>query len=431
AATETLRENLVAGLRVPPGRSIAGWVARTGESAIVDDVASDPRFYPEIDHISRFGTRNLLAVPLRKDGKVIGVVEIANRYEGRAFDDADRRQLEALGAELASTIDPESVAHDSQAMRSILAAAVTAVPGEAASLLLYDPEGHELVFHASRTLQAGLVDGIRLSCGQGIAGWVARHREAVRIDDVLADPRHYRGLEEQTHFVPRSMICVPMVSKDALRGVIQVINKIDGSSFDEEELHLTQRLADHAAIAIENASLYRQAYLASITDDLTGLGNTRHFNRMLRELLVRSLPLSLLVLDLDNFKRIVDTFGHLAGSRTIAHLGRLIGRLIRPGDVAARFGGDEFVILLPGTECRAAVEIGETIRAAIAAEERIDTGGVDIAEVTASVGAATAPDHARTADELFHAADAAMYEVKRRGKNAVGRPVGHPPAPGL
>ncbi|MGH7858511.1 MAG: GAF domain-containing protein [Candidatus Binatia bacterium] len=301
AATETLREDVVAGLRVPPGRSIAGWVARTGESALVADVAEDPRFYPEIDHVSRFGTRNLLAVPLRKGERVIGVIEVANRYEGRGFDDADRGRLEEIGAGLAETIDPEALAHDSAAMRKILATVVAAVPGEAASLLLYDPRGKELVFHASRTLQTGVVDGIRLRCDQGIAGWVARHREAVRIDDVPNDPRYYAGLEEQTRFVPRSMICVPMVSKGTLRGVIQVINKIDGSSFDEEELQLTQRLGDHAAIAIENASLYRQAYVASITDDLTGLGNTRHFNRMIRELLVRALPLSLLVLDLDNF----------------------------------------------------------------------------------------------------------------------------------
>ena len=304
---------------------------------------------------------------------------------------------------------------------------MAAVPGEASSLLLYDPEGRELVFTASRTLQSGVIDGMRLRCDQGIAGWVARHRQPLRLDDATKDPRYYAGVEQQTHFTPRTMLCVPVVSKDTLLGVIQVINKIDGSTFTEDELHLAQTLADHAAIAIENASLYRQAYVASITDDLTGLGNTRHFNRLLPELVARG-PVALLVLDLDNFKTIVDTYGHLVGSRTIGYIGRIIGHLIRPGDVAARFGGDEFVIILPDTDVDTARGIGETIRAAVETVSTLEGNGVDISTVTASVGVAVFPDHARTAEGLFKAADAAMYAVKRRSKNAVA--VARPPTAG-
>jgi diguanylate cyclase (GGDEF)-like protein len=304
-------------------------------------------------------------------------------------------------------------------MRRFLAAIAAAVPTEAASLLLYDPEGHELVFNASRTLQPGVIDGMRLSCDEGIAGWVARHRQSVRIDDVRSDPRHSPSIGHRIEFEPRSMICAPILSKGKLWGVIQVINRIGGQAFDDEELRMTEILADAAAIAIENASLYRQAYLASITDDLTGLGNTRYFNRMLTELLDRSQPLSLLVLDLDNFKGLVDACGHLAGSRTIGHFGRQIASLLRPGDVAARFGGDEFVILLPKTETAAARQIAERIQEAIAATAVIDELDVDATAVTASIGVATAPDHASDPEELFHAADGAMYAVKRSGKNGV------------
>jgi diguanylate cyclase (GGDEF)-like protein len=210
-----------------------------------------------------------------------------------------------------------------------------------------------------------------------------------------------------------------MVSKDALLGVIQVINRLDGLSFSDGELRLTQVLADHAAIAIENASLYRKAYLASITDDLTGLGNNRHFNRMLPELIAGGAPVSLLVLDFDNFKQVVDTYGHLVGARTIGYLGRLIGRFARPGDVAARFGGDEFVLILPATPTAAAAELAEKIRAAIAGAVRLENEEVDISAITASVGVATFPDHAPDAESLFRAADACMYAIKRLGKNAV------------
>jgi diguanylate cyclase (GGDEF)-like protein len=248
---------------------------------------------------------------------------------------------------------------------------------------------------------------------------VARHREAVRLDDVASDPRHFTGVEQQTGFMPRTMICVPMVSKEVLRGVIQIINKVDGSRFTEAELRLAQTLADHAAIAIENASLYRQAYLASITDDLTGLGNTRHFNGSLVRLIARGGPVSLIILDLDNFKAVVDSYGHLVGSRTIAQIGRMIGRLIRPGDVAARFGGDEFVIAMPDTDAVSAVRLADGIRQAIEACHWLEGEDVDLSGVTASFGVATFPDNAQDAESLFRAADAAMYSVKRSTKNRV------------
>ena len=418
AATETLQENLLVGMRVPPSRSVASWVARTGKSAIVEDVRNDPRFYAEIDRLTHFETRNLLSVPIKRGGAVLGVLQAVNRYGGTPFSDADRDALEAFATEVAEHCDANRLAIDAAATQQILARQVTAVPSEAASLLLLDPAGRELVFRASRSVQPGVIEGVRLPCDRGIAGWVATNRQAVRLDDVTKDPRYFAGVEHQTHLVPRSMICVPMISKETLRGVIQIINKIDASGFTDAELHLAQRLADHAAIAIENASLYRQAYLASITDDLTGLGNTRHFNRRLPEMVAAG-QVALIVLDLDNFKAVVDEYGHLVGSRTIAQVGRMIARHLRPGDLAARFGGDEFVIALPNTHADEASRYAETIRAEIEACERLEGEDVDLSGVSASFGVASYPDHAADAETLFRAADSAMYSVKRSSKNRV------------
>lgn len=421
AATETLRENAIVGLHVPEAQSIAGWVARTGQTALVNDTGSDTRFYAAIDQVSHFATCSLLAVPLRRDGKVIGVIEVANRYGGKHFSDDDVRKLEGVADRVGGRIDPDTVIHDSEALRALLSEVAAAVPGEGCSLLLLDSKGKELIFRASRTLQPGVVDGMRLPCSQGIAGWVARNREAVRIADATKDPRYYSGIEDQTHFRPQSMICVPMVSKGSLLGVIQVINKIGNQTFTEDELRMAQTLADHAAIAVENASLYRRAYLASMTDDLTGLWNTRHFNQALSELIKRGGQVSLMVLDLDNFKQVVDTYGHQVGSKTIGQIGRLIGHLVRPGDIAARFGGDEFVVIFPKTDGDTAFEIAETICEAVEATGSLEGNGVDISNVTASVGVATYPNDAESADALFRAADAAMYVAKRQGKNRVSR----------
>src|ERR1051325_11386485 len=247
AATETLQESSVAGLGAAPAQGLASWVARSGESMIVNDVRADTRFSADLDRVAGLATRNLLSVPIPRGGRTDGVIEVANRYGYVPFSEDDRRRLEGLAADAGEGLVPEALC-DPDATRKLLARAAPTVPSGAAFVLVRDPAGSELVFRASRAIQPGVVDGLRLPKDRGIAGWVARQREAVRLDDVAGDPRPFTGVERQTGFVPRTMICVPMISKNELRGVIQIINKVDGSAFTEPELQLAQTLADHAAI---------------------------------------------------------------------------------------------------------------------------------------------------------------------------------------
>ena len=388
AASETLSE-----------QSLIGGVAASGAIA----AATDP---------------HRLAVSLRRDDTEIGLLEVRERPDGRPFDEDDRARLEAVAVALTPTL-ALSVAADAAALAAVFAHVEIAVPSRTRALVLRDEQGRDLVFTSSHVLRPGVVDGVRQPVDRGIAGWVARNRTPLCLEDAAADPRHDPTIARKTGLVPRTMICVPLVHRDALLGVLQVINKHGGGCFTADELRLVQALAMQATGAIVQAQLYREVERESLTDDLTGLGNTRRLNLELPTTLARGGEVSLLVLDLDGLKRVVDTHGHLIGSRTIATVGRLIAECLRPGDMAARFGGDEFVVVLPATPTPTAAAVAAAICDVVAACAHPDGSDVDITTVTASLGVATYPQHARTADDLFRAADTAMYRIKFGGKNGV------------
>ena len=177
------------------------------------------------------------------------------------------------------------------------------------------------------------------------------------------------------------------------------------------------------ALALDTTLALRRAEALSVTDDLTSLYNSRYLNQVLRRESKRASrsgrPLSLLFLDLDGFKAVNDRYGHLCGSRALVEAANVIRGCARETDVAARFGGDEFALVLPDTGSEGAVAVAERVRERIAAYAFLRASdGLDV-RLTASVGVATLPDVAASADELIKAADSAMYRVKDHGKNGV------------
>ncbi len=181
-------------------------------------------------------------------------------------------------------------------------------------------------------------------------------------------------------------------------------------------------LLEPAAVALDNALLLKRAEALSVTDDLTRLYNSRYLNQVLRRETKRALrsgrPLSLLFIDLDGFKAINDTHGHLFGSRALVEAAAVIRGSARETDVVARFGGDEFALVLPDTGGEGAFAVGERIRERIAAHVFLSQDHLTV-RLTASVGVATLPDVAASAEELVQAADKAMYAVKDSGKNGI------------
>ncbi|MGQ9464512.1 MAG: sensor domain-containing diguanylate cyclase [bacterium] len=296
------------------------------------------------------------------------------------------------------------------------------IKAEGWSILLIDREKQELVFEAAAGEAGQKLIGLRLKIDQGVAGWVARTGKSLIVEDVTKDPRFYDGVDKKTKFITKSILCVPMKSRDEILGVVEVVNKVGGEPFTKEDLEIFENLVQHITIALRNAQLYHKMEEASITDDLTKLYNTRYCNQILdefiRERLATRAKISLIFFDVDFFKLVDDNYGHLVGSETLRLIGERAKSVIRDKDIAVRYGGDEYIIVLPDTDKPTAAIIAERIRKVI--EERpFPAQDGKCFHVTVTLGIATFPEDALSRDDLIGRADKAMYEGKMKGRNRV------------
>src|SRR5438874_3426484 len=233
------------------------------------------------------------------------------------------------------------------------------------SLLMVDETTDELYFAIAVGPAADSLKTLRLKMGEGIAGWVAKHGESLIVPDVYKEPRFAKRIDEMTKWQTKSVICVPLRAKHRSLGVIQLIN-CPMETFGDNELFFLNALCDYAAIAIDNARAVERIQELTITDDCTGLYNARHLYKTLEAEVYRSArfgyEFSVIFIDLDHFKQVNDTHGHLVGSRLLAEVGYLIKAQLRLIDFAFRYGGDEFVVLLPQTGKDAAVVVAKRLR---------------------------------------------------------------------
>lgn len=316
---------------------------------------------------------------------------------------------------LASARETKSV------LRIIADKARTMIRCEAWSLFLLDPATHELVFTMVGGGKARRLKGRRIQPGQGIAGWVAQHGTPAMVADVTRDRRFLAEIDRMTTFATRSVLCVPLFNKKHPVAVLEMVNKI-GAPFDRQDLRLLTRLAEQASIALERATLQEQATTLGVIDELTKLYNARYLEQALdwevRRCRRYGSIMALIFLDLDRFKAINDRYGHLLGSRCLAEVAQIMAANIRDVDILARYGGDEFVVILPETTIATAQMVAERLRSRVSAHVFLKDAGLS-AHLGASIGIAGLPDHAQTKEDLVRKADEAMYRAKSEGRNRI------------
>ena len=434
-------------LRIGIGEGITGWVARYRVPQLVDDSANDPRAItipgtePDLEE-------SMLLAPMVHEGQCLGVLVLA-KLGLRQFAEDDLRLLviyasfaaQAMAnADAAGRLRQQSAAMERQlrAQRELLRvtesilttldqrAVLEQITDRLGSLVAADNIAIEVVERPTGLLVPLTARGIHAAeylapwepGESGIATWVVDHNEPVLIEDERSDPRvnQFRSTGE----LEGSLIVVPLLGPHGAAGVLTLERLGTEVRFDEQEFELVKLFAAQVSIALRNAEIYQAAEVRARTDDLTGLLNHGTFKDWLGRSVAAREPFGLVMIDLDEFKTVNDTLGHQAGDRLLREIAAAILHAARETDAVFRYGGDEFVVILPRSDEAGIVSVAERIQAAVAA---VGSPGSpwhgDGVSVAASVGIASFPADGDDAEAVLLAADRACFVAKRGGRGRV------------
>ncbi|MGQ0568335.1 MAG: GAF domain-containing protein [Armatimonadota bacterium] len=418
---------------LPTTAGVTGRVVRNRRPEFVPNVRDEPDYI-----MSSFDVTSLAVVPIVQDNGTTGVLRVegssAHPVTPQAFEflTAFAQQL-SIAVRNATFYEEQRRAHDElqvlyeaakavsgtldlrTVLDSLVSVTCRAFDYETGTLFMVDPETGDLTVESAYGHKESMV-GTRLPSDAGIVGWVARTGAPLVVDDVVNDSR-YRQMDDRT----RSELAVPLIAEGKVLGVFNV-ESARLAAFGQRDMRLLTTLASYAVVAIQNARLYEQASRMAITDGLTELYNHRYLHDALDRILERARrdgqPIGLIMLEIDHFKRYNDTYGHRSGDEALRVVAGLLRRGSRPSDITARYGGDEFMVVLPGASKAATQETAERLRRAVEAYPLI-LGDEIITSVTLSVGVAAYPQDGRTVDALVEAVDRAQYIAKRSGGNKV------------
>lgn len=453
AASGELRDTYLTKVSRPePGEpTFTAAVLSTGQPLAVSDVHNTPFLSPRL--AAQFPSRSQLALPLIVNNQKIGAVLIAYNQEHefstseislgeqaarqialavfktRLLQEARQRATEAdtlrqAGAVVVSTLNQE------ETIERILNELKKVIPYDSAAVLL--PRGDELeIVGAVGFPDPNEVIGLRFPLTADTPNAVVFERRKPYI--IKDAPAVYEAFRHPPHDHIRGWMGVPLLVRDRLVGMISLdSHQVD--TFTEEHARLATAFADQVAIALDNARLFEETQRLAITDSLTEVYNRRFFMELARNEFQRSRrynkPLSMIMLDIDHFKTVNDTYGHLVGDLTLQTVTRRCRKQLRQSDVIGRFGGEEFIILLPETEAAVKGIDAQDLTLSIPAEvvahrlretfekEKIKSEWVEF-QITISLGVAGMDETCKNVETLIDRADQAMYLAKNRGRNRV------------
>jgi diguanylate cyclase (GGDEF)-like protein len=419
-------------LKLKVGKGLSGWVAKKGEPVIVPDVSKDKRYVEGNPDV-----KSEMCVPLRVKDKVIGVLDVEDTKLD-AFSKENLTLISTIADQISMIIEKARIL-ESEKKKSKQLETIQEVSKKIVSvldmdellqqivnsiyhtfgyyyttILLLDEDSKEIVIKACTgpSVKSPVRKKVKVY-DEGITGWVAKTGEPLLVSDVSKEPR-YLFVEELADV--KSELAVPIKIKNKVIGVLDV-ESVELNAFDESDLTTLTILAEMIAIAIENASLYKESERLAITDDLTGLYNTRYFYTALEKEIERSQKLdrsfSLIIFDIDDFKKYNDTYGHLAGDQILEELAGLIIKKCRNSDIIARYGGDEFVIILPDTKLNGAKLVTKRLKKSVEKHLfKINEKEKEV-KINISLGIAVYPQDATNIKDLINSADINLYSTRR------------------
>ncbi len=417
-------------VRLPLGTGITGAAAKEKRPIYSPDVSKDPRYIASVKN-----TRSELAIPLMVRDEVVGVLDChsdnLNHFDPETIDllmlfstqasmalqnaklySLERRralQLEAINAIAKQTT---AVLDLKELLAKVCSLIQHAFPVSHVSVLLKEEEEIVLRAHHGK-LTPSIPEGGRLALNEGLWGRALATGKTVIENDVKA-AADYVGFFLET----ASRMCIPLVSFGQTLGVL-VMDSAVKEAFKESDVQSLESVADICSNAIQNAHYVDRVKQLAYLDGLTGIFNRRYFEMRIEEEVERArrfgAGMAVIMVDIDQFKRLNDEFGHLLGDEVLRQVSSIFHQQLRKIDVVCRFGGEEFAILLSQTNPQHAFSVAEKLRRMI---ETWQFPGVP-RPVTISAGTATYPDHGTTRDELMKAADAGLYAAKQAGRNRV------------
>ena len=435
-------------LKVAVGEGITGWVAEHKVPQNLPDAANDPRA-DTIPGTEADLDESMLLAPMVYEDQVLGVL-VLSKLGLHQFTDDDLRLLviyasfaaQAMAnADATELLRQQSAAleHQVRSQRELLQitesilstldprAVLDQIADLLADLIGYDNIAIEIVDPVTGLLTPLTARGVHADIylrpwkpGEtGVATWVVEHNEPTLILDEQADERLNEEFKTEAP-VDGSLIVVPLRGREGATGVLTLERLGTGNVYSEAEFELVKLFAAQVSIALQNAEVYRAIEIRARTDGLTGLLNHATFAEHLAANVSRHEPFSLVMLDLDAFKSVNDTFGHQAGDRLLREIARAIVAVGRESDLVFRYGGDEFALILPGADGDAAIQVAERVRVAVEAVggkgSMWEAGKV---HVSSSFGVATFPADGDTAESILLAADRACFVAKRSGPGRI------------